>query len=391
MQQSAVQQAMNDLYEQYPFLDAVYAGLRFRSVPTHRKRDSYASEMVTIANMISTDGDLLYINDDYAELVYSTNSSLLRRTLLHTFLHLLLGHVTDPVFSEASADELDAEVEALIDAQVRRSMKAERLLGREEGRDDHSLWQTGTEKQRDDRRRKWELLGSFTGDGGGLLGGSRGRGSSPGTMTEQMSAVKKSRKDYRSFLTSMADWSEKAETDQDSFDYIYYNYGMEHYGNLPLIEPLEYREGYQLRELVIAIDTSGSCKKETVQRFLEETLSLLESSEHLFKEMKVLLIQCDCAIERETWITSALQWRQMCQSIEIIGRGGTDFRPVFDRIEVLKKEKKLRNVSGLVYFTDGDGIYPQEAPEYPTAVVFDRESEFLARVPKWAQVMICES
>ena len=59
--------------------------------------------------------------------------------------------------------------------------------------------------------------------------------------------------------------------DEDSFDYIFYNFGMEQYGNLPLIEPLEYKEVNRLEELVIAIDTSGSCSKELVRRFLGET------------------------------------------------------------------------------------------------------------------------
>ena len=45
------------------------------------------------------------------------------------------------------------------------------------------------------------------------------------------------------------------ELDTESFDYIFDNYGMEHYGNLPLIEPLEYKEVNRLEELVIAIDT----------------------------------------------------------------------------------------------------------------------------------------
>lgn len=55
---------------------------------------------------------------------------------------------------------------------------------------------------------------------------------------------------------------------------------MEHYGNLPLIEPLEYKEVNRLEELVIAIDTSGSCDGETVRRFLEETYSILSEKEN---------------------------------------------------------------------------------------------------------------
>ena len=41
--------------------------------------------------------------------------------------------------------------------------------------------------------------------------------------------------------------------DEDSFDYIFYNFGMEQYRNLPLIEPLEYKEVNRLEELVIDV------------------------------------------------------------------------------------------------------------------------------------------
>lgn len=58
---------------------------------------------------------------------------------------------------------------------------------------------------------------------------------------------------------------------------------MEHYGNIPLIEPLEYKEVNRLEELVIAIDTSGSCSGETVQRFLGETYGIL-SEKRIFQQ-----------------------------------------------------------------------------------------------------------
>ena len=51
------------------------------------------------------------------------------------------------------------------------------------------------------------------------------------------------------------------ELDLDSFDPVAYHYGLMYYGNFPFIEPPETREGNRLEELVIAIDTSGSCKR----------------------------------------------------------------------------------------------------------------------------------
>ena len=62
---------------------------------------------------------------------------------------------------------------------------------------------------------------------------------------------------------------------------------MEHYGNLPLIEPLEYKEVNRLEELVIAIDTSGSCSRELVQRFLGKPIRF-SAQERIFPENESL-------------------------------------------------------------------------------------------------------
>jgi predicted metal-dependent peptidase len=50
--------------------------------------------------------------------------------------------------------------------------------------------------------------------------------------------------------------------------------------------------------------------------------------------------------------------------IKIHGGGGTDFRPLFKKIE----EKNIRP-SVMVFFTDGDATYPEEAPKYPVMFV----------------------
>ena len=96
----------------------------------------------------------------------------------------------------------------------------------------------------------------------------------------------------------------------ESFDPVQYQFGMEHYGNIPLIEPLEYREVHRLSELVIAIDTSGSCDVETVTQFLQETYAILSDQENFFRKMKVYLIQCDCCIEQVQVIHSREEWEK---------------------------------------------------------------------------------
>ena len=80
---------------------------------------------------------------------------------------------------------------------------------------------------------------------------------------ETLSGIEKRAYDYRRFLKRFTVTREEMELDLDSFDPVAYHYGLMYYGNFPFIEPPETREGNRLEELVIAIDTSGSCKKKS--------------------------------------------------------------------------------------------------------------------------------
>ena len=71
----------------------------------------------------------------------------------------------------------------------------------------------------------------------------------------------------------------------EEFDYVYYTYGLRLYENMPLIEPLEYKEVKRIREFVIAVDTSGSTSGDLVQKFLQKTYNILKTSESYFSRM----------------------------------------------------------------------------------------------------------
>ena len=161
--------------------------------------------------------------------------------------------------------------------------------------------------------------------------------------------------------------------------------------NLLFLEPLEYRDSTKIQDLVIAIDTSGSCSLETVSRFLSETLVILSSSENFFKKMNVHLIQCDSAIQSHTVIHSAEEWMENSRKIRILGRGGTDFTPVFSYVKELLEKKELTHLKGLLYFTDGDGIYPTSPPPYETAFVFTDFSFLNYPVPAFITKLCLET
>mgnify|MGYP003426380964 CR=1 FL=1 len=66
---------------------------------------------------------------------------------------------------------------------------------------------------------------------------------------------------------------------------------------------------------------------------------------------------------------------------------------VLPLVEELQKNGRLKNLKGLLYFTDGDGIYPTECPEYETAFVFLNEALKKGKPPAWAHSLtldLCE-
>ncbi len=121
---------------------------------------------------------------------------------------------------------------------------------------------------------------------------------------------------------------------------------------------------------MIVIDTSMSCKRELVQKFLEETYSVLSQSESFYRKFRVHIIQCDERVQSDVVVTNAKELQDYMDHFTIRGLGGTDFRPVFTYVNRLLAEKKFTKLKGLLYFTDGYGRYPLKKPPYDTAFVF---------------------
>ncbi len=194
-----------------------------------------------------------------------------------------------------------------------------------------------------------------------------------------------SRTDYREFLRKFKILREEGGIDLDSFDYGMYSFGLEFYGDMPLIEENEFREVKKIQELVIAIDTSASCKDELVQRFLNETAAMLLTEENFFRKINIRIIECDDQVQREEIITSLDDMKKFAKGIHVEGGYGTDFRPVFTRVSELIDSHEFENLKGLIYFTDGFGIYPDKPTSYDTAFVFPQDEEYDdEKVPDWA-------
>jgi predicted metal-dependent peptidase len=178
------------------------------------------------------------------------------------------------------------------------------------------------------------------------------------------------------------------QLDLDSYDYIYYTYGLKVYGNMPLIESLEYSDIKKVEEFVIVIDTSASCETELVRIFLEETYSILKDNESFFRKINLHIIQCDSKVQDDKIIVCHEDFEQYMSDFEIKGRGGTDFTAAFDYVNGLCEEKKINELKGLIYFTDGCGTYPKNMPLYEVAFVFVSERFDDKGVPPWAVEII---
>ncbi|MDD6186588.1 MAG: VWA-like domain-containing protein [Oscillospiraceae bacterium] len=220
---------------------------------------------------------------------------------------------------------------------------------------------------------------------------SKNAGEKAGTMMSNLAAVNREKYDYTSFLKKFSVFGEKMTINDDEFDYIFYTYGLQRYGNMPLIEPLEYKEVKKVKEFVIAIDTSGSVSGELVQKFITKTYNILKSEESFFTKINLHIIQCDTEIHEDVKITNQDEFDRYIDNMVLKGFGGTDFRPVFRYVEDMIKRHEFTDLKGLIYFTDGWGKFPEHQPDFNTAFVFLDDNYNNPTVPVWAIKLVLSS
>ena len=110
-------------------------------------------------------------------------------------------------------------------------------------------------------------------------------------------------------------------------------------------------------ELVVAIDTSGSIGSSE----LEEFFGVID---YMARTQKVKVIQCDATVQKD----SIFQYKRRgdWRKIKLSGRGGTDFKPVFDYMF----ENGMVKRRTLVYLTDGFADYGFDHHGIDTVWVF---------------------
>lgn len=204
-------------------------------------------------------------------------------------------------------------------------------------------------------------------------------------LIAELSVTQHKTRSYEDFLRSFVQVQEEPHLSDDEFDYLSYTLGLTLYGNMPLIEPLEYRTRAAIRDFVIVLDTSSSVSGAIVQQFVNTTYDILSASSAFFDSFNLHLIQCDTRVRQDTKITNLQELEAWAANVKLFGFGGTDFRPAFTYINELAAAHEFDDLAGVLYLTDGWGIYPEHMPPYKVAFVFYDEDHRPDLVPAWAE------
>ena len=394
--------------------------LRFLDAAINRLQTAVHAEIA-----FASDGNCLYYEPFSLLKRYKEEPGAMNRDLLHVLLHSLLRHpwfhkerdravwdlacdvAVEVIAAElgfaAGRDEWQKSILAELHREV-RPLTAEKIYRYYIKKNLSSGQLREIRKHfRVDDHGLWYQEGGFNPAGGGddtwaqiarraqtdLQTFSRGRGEGAGGLVQNLTAVNRERYDYEAFLRKFAARQEEMKIDDEEFDYIFYTYGLKLYEKMPLVEPLEYKEIKKIREFVIAIDTSGSVSGDLVQAFVQKTYNILQSTESFATKVHIRILQCDQEVREDVKITSAAEFDDYLKNMTLKGFGGTDFCPVFDHVEKLRRSREFTNLRGLIYFTDGLGTFPAQMPEYETAFIFLREDD-APTVPPWAIKLVLE-
>lgn len=378
----------------------------------------------TRVNFLATDGEKLYFSPMLTARKYLENPVIINRSYLHSVLHCLFLHMYKgsgdlwnlacDIMVEGIIDELEISsvqmvVPPLKEEATKRISAGSKIFSAEYiydylkknneditlleslyTVDDHSFWQDNKKNNKnkknnrdEEQERLWEdTRKKIQTD---IETYSRSIGLEKTKLYQNIVIENREKVSYELFLKKFKEPVEEIKLDFDSFDYGFYNYGLTLYGNMPLIEENEYKITEEIKNFAIVIDTSGSISKDTVSAFLGETFNILTEGDI---KRQCVIIQCDNQIQEVKTVKNMEELNTYIENFEVIGRGGTDFRPAFNYINDEVIAGKMVKPSGLIYFTDGYGIYPKIRPKYEVAFVFPEscESSFYENkdFPVWA-------
>lgn len=405
----------------------IYFNLKFLSLAMNRLTAEVEEDL---PYDVATDGSLIKLNARWLTKAYVENPKKINRALVHLMLHCIFRHFArgkNELFPDLWDVACDMHVESIVEdfnlpfLQTGKEQKRRALLSdyrnkisvftaegiytylsthQEEAEkidrsllfcDDHLLWlrsgesslssRSARQKEQESEEDWEEIAGKTLADMQFFNLKNAGE-----ALARDLKVDTRRRYSYRKFLKKLLAEREVIKEDPDEFDYVFYSYGFSLYGNMPLVENLEYKEERALSDFIVVIDTSGSTYSDLTELFLRETYSVIKEAGTQTINLRIL--QCDEAVQKDDQIKTQEDFDELMQNFTLVGGGGTDFRAAFSYIDGLLASGSCKKIKGVLYFTDGKGIYPKTVRPYPTAFVFADECYEDRNVPAWAMKLI---
>lgn len=170
---------------------------------------------------------------------------------------------------------------------------------------------------------------------------AKGAGKMPGSLQRFVDEVLEVRTDWRSRLRQFA-----TERTKDDYSFQYLNRKQLTMGNF-----LPGLHSESMGTMAVISDDSGSISNRILGIWGSEIASIRDA----VRPQRTIVLSCDAAVNH---VNDLGEWDEF--KLESHGGGGTDFRPPFDWLE----ERGIRPAC-LVYLTDLEGRFPDQAPDFP--------------------------
>ena len=326
----------------------------------------------------ATDGRKIFFNEEFLNSLSSPQQNAL---MLHEVLHMALLHVTrrqsrDPYIWNIAADIVvndlierntsfslpegaitdnrfqDKSVEYIYEALLKSKKKyklvitdileSSNLNNDESKKDSDDVMEPLSQEETDEIESFWkDKMEILKNSSEHQL--SNGKGSLPAGIEQEISTILEPEVDWRHALWKYVG---KTPADFDDLDRRFIYKGL--YLESLLTEAVE---------VSVCIDTSGSVSDELLKQFAGELKGILRS----YPNVKCSLFFAD------TNLTGPYEIDRIEQMPKAVGRGGTSFVPFFDYLKKHGEENNLLGNNKLsIYFTDGYGDFPSQAPNNPT-------------------------
>ncbi|OUN83043.1 hypothetical protein B5G06_08455 [Flavonifractor sp. An52] len=373
---------------------------------------------------MATDGRNLYYDPAWLVEQYRAGQNQPIRQLLHITMHCVMGHVTKARAYRTQRRRFDVAADLQVH-QILQHLQLPASIYKKPGKfelskakgleelmerygavdggalalDDHSLWlpeETGgipepVEAGREDElEERWEFARRSMMEHLQNSGNSQWA-SAAVAMERSVLPIHGKAFPYRELMEQLCTVSDASEENLEEHDPILYQLGLELLDDCPIVEPLEERETACRGDVVLAVDTSGSCSDDTARQFLGACLQCLGQLDGRWKGA-VALVQCDTRIRSaEVLEQFPIDGEALMRSYRFRGGGGTDFHALFRWAERWQK-KRGRPLRGLLLLTDGWGSFPRKAPDYPVHLLLPPEENVEygdvagGHVPSWARI-----